>query len=364
MDQRPTGYRPPVNDPGTLTSVPPLLPCDLVHVSDRDPGIHRRGVRRFHYVDAHGRRVGDHATLERIASLAIPPAWTDVWICADPNGHLQATGRDQRGRKQGRYHPTFRSEREDVKFAQLVEFAHALSPIRRAVRLDLAGREPTLRRQTALVVQLLDLTAVRVGNEQYARANRSFGLTTLRTRQVRVSGAEVTFEFVGKSGRRHHIDLHDRHLARLIRQCQDLPGQRLFTFVDERGEPHTVCSQHVNDYVRQVSGAGFTAKTFRTWTATAAAAAFLAADRRPPTKRGLLAGIDRAADLLGNTRSVCRASYVHPAIQERYLDGTLTDLWRSGPVRASAALTLSERRTLHVLTTHAADAMGAPARAA
>lgn len=291
----------------------------------------------------------DAATLERIAHLAIPPAWTDVWICADPLGHLQATGRDQRGRKQARYHPRFRSEREDVKFAQLVEFGDALRRIRRSVERDLAGRQPTLRRQTALVVHLLDLTAARVGNEQYARANRSFGLTTLRSRQVRVSGAEVAFEFVGKGGRRHHLDVRDRRLARLIAQCQDLPGQRLFTFVDDRGEALAVGSHHVNDYVRTASGAAFTAKTFRTWTATSAAAAVLAADRRPPSTRGLLVGIDHAAALLGNTRTVCRASYVHPVVQQHYLEGSLPELWRAGPSRASASLTLAERRTLHVL---------------
>jgi DNA topoisomerase I len=325
------------------------IECELVHVSDREPGLARRGQRRFHYVDDRGRHVTDASTLARIVALAIPPAWTDVWICADPNGHVQATGRDQRGRKQARYHPQFRSEREDVKFAQLLEFGRALTPLRRAVQRDLVGRAPTLRRQTALVVHLLDLTAVRIGNEQYARANRSFGLTTLRSRQAHVDGADVAFEFVGKGGRRHHVDLHDRRLARLIAQCQDLPGQHLFTFVDDRGDVHDLGSHHVNAYVREVSGAPFTAKTFRTWTATTAAAEVLAADRGVPTKRGLLAGIDHAADLLGNTRAVCRASYVHPTVQERYLDGTLVERWRSGPAKASVALTVPERRTLHVL---------------
>ena len=321
----------------------------LVHVSDREAGIHRRGTRRFHYLDERGRRVTDDRTLERIARLAVPPAWTDVWICADPLGHLQATGRDQRGRKQSRYHTMFRSERENVKFGQLADFGDVLAPIRRAVQHDLSGRTPTLRRQTALVVHLLDLTAARIGNEQYARSNKSFGLTTLRSRQARVHGADVEFEFVGKGGRRHHIDLHDRRLARLVAQCQDLPGQHLFTFVDEHGDVRSVCSQQVNDYLRETSGGPFTAKTFRTWTATVNAATVLAADRRPPTTRGLLVGIDHAADLLGNTRAVCRSSYVHPLVQEHYLDGTLATLWRQGPSRPTAALTRPERRTLHVL---------------
>lgn len=329
------------------------LDVALVHSSDADPGILRRGTRRVRYETADGRRITDRAVLERIAALAIPPAWTDVWICADPCGHLQATGRDAKGRKQSRYHPAFRAEREQNKFDQLVVFGHALTSLRTRVAADLAERSPSERRQTALVVHLLDRTGIRIGNEAYARANGSYGLSTLRTRQARVHGADITFRFVGKSGRQHTVTLEDRRLAKLVAQCQDLPGQRLFTYLASDGQPHTVDSAMVNAYLREVTGEDVTAKTFRTWIATASVSARLAAeaiaDPGSATKRTFLEAIDHAAGILGNTRTVCRASYVHPVVEQTWFDGTLAEIWTAGPRRPTAGLTTAERRTLHLL---------------
>jgi DNA topoisomerase-1 len=323
---------------------------ELVHTTDATGGISRHGARRFSYRWPNGRVVTDASTLHRIRALAVPPAWQDVWICPDPNGHLQATGRDLRGRKQARYHPAFRQEREALKFGQLVEFAGALPRLRRAVRRDLGIGRPTELRQTALVVHLLDATAIRIGNEEYRRTNGSFGLSTMRARQAHVDGAELTFSFIGKSGRRHQVRLHDRRIARLVRQCQELPGQALFSYLDDAGELRSIGSHHVNGYLRSVTGTDFTAKTFRTWTGTAEAAGQLArSGRQPPTKTALLAAIDHAAEVLGNTRSVCRSSYVHPAVQEAYLAGDLPGLWRAGPARPTTVMTATERRTAHVL---------------
>jgi DNA topoisomerase-1 len=279
----------------------------------------------------------------------IPPAWTDVWICADPHGHVQATGRDQRGRKQFRYHDEFRSDRENLKFGQLVEFGEALTAIRRQVDADLLDRTPSARRQVALVVHLLDLTALRVGNERYARENGTFGLSTLRRRQVHVVGSDIDFSFVGKSGKRQQVHLHDRRLARLVHACQDLPGQELFTYAGADGQMAVVRSNDVNDYVRGASDTAFTAKTFRTWIATTETAAYLAPVTPPPTKHRLIEAIDRTAGILGNTRAVCRASYIHPAIELSFMDGSLSDVWGAGPKRPTAALSVAERRTLYLL---------------
>ena len=291
----------------------------------------------------------DAATLDRIRSLAIPPAWTDVWICADADGHLQATGRDARGRKQPRYHPDFRAERESDKFARLVEFGEVLGSVRTRVARDMADRRPTERRQTALVVHLLDVTAIRVGNERYARENGSFGLSTLRSRQARVHGADITFRFVGKSGRRHVVTVNDRRLARLVSDCQDLPGQTLFTWLDDDGVARSIGSHHVNDYIREATGSDHTAKTFRTWTATSQVAAALVPYAATPTKAAFLAAVDVAAARLGNTRAVCRRSYVHPEVETRFFAGDLADVWMEGPRRPTAGLSTAERRTLHLL---------------
>lgn len=322
----------------------------LIFASDDEPGITRSGRSRPRYRHPNGRSVTDEQTLERITSLAIPPAWTDVWISRDPDAHLQSTGRDARGRKQARYHPRFRAEQEVHKFSQLVPFAEALPRLRRRVAGDLLEREPTATRQTALVVRLLDTTAARVGNEQYVRTNRTFGLSTLRRRQATVDGHTVSFSFVGKSGRKHRVALTDRRIARLVAACQDLPGQTLFSYLADDGSVHSVRSEHVNDYIRSTIGDDFSAKTFRTWTGTSVAAQFLARDPSP-SKRGLLDAVGRTADQLGNTRAVCRASYVHPAIVGSYLDDALAEMWADGPHRSTTTMSAGERRTLHVLQT-------------
>src|SRR5690349_797434 len=268
--------------------------------------------------------------LERIRSLAIPPAWEDVWICPDPLGHLQATGRDAKGRKVYRYHPRYRARREEAKYERLVAFARALPRIRRQVDRDL-GR-PGLPREKVLaaVVRLLELTLIRVGNDEYARLNRSFGLTTLRDRHATVHGTAIRFRFRGKSGVTHEVGLRDRRLAAVVRRCQDLPGQELFQYVGDDGAPADVASDDVNDYLRSIPGAeGVTAKDFRTWAGTVLAYRALRALDEPQTmteaKRNVVSAIRDTADRLGNTSAVCRASYVHPVVVEAYLDPRLRD---------------------------------------
>jgi DNA topoisomerase-1 len=299
----------------------------LRHSTDRKPGIRRRRAGRgFSYVDPDGSRIRDAETLGRIRSLAIPPAWEDVWICPDPLGHLQATGRDAKGRKVYRYHPRYRARRESAKYERLVAFARALPAIRRQVDHDL-GR-PGLPREKVLaaVVRLLELTLIRVGNDEYARLNRSFGLTTLRDRHASVRGTSIRFRFRGKSGVTHEVGLRDRRLAAIVRRCQDLPGQELFQFLGEDGEPIDVASDDVNDYLRSISP-DVTAKDFRTWAGTVLAYRALRALDEPETaseaKRNVVSAIRETADQLGNTSAVCRASYVHPVVVEAYLDPRL-----------------------------------------
>ena len=301
----------------------------LRHSTDAKPGIRRRRQGRgFGYVDADGRRVTDRETLDRIRSLAIPPAWEDVWICPDPLGHLQATGRDAKGRKVYRYHPRYRARREEAKYERLVAFARALPTIRREVDKDLS--RPGLPREKVLaaVVRLLELTLIRVGNDEYARLNRSFGLTTLEDRHATVRGTAIRFRFRGKSGVTHEVGLRDRRLAAIVRRCQDLPGQELFQYVGDDGEPVDVASDDVNDYLRSIPGAdGVTAKDFRTWAGTVLAYRALRALDEPETtteaKRNVVSAIRDTADQLGNTSAVCRASYVHPVVVEAYLDPRL-----------------------------------------
>jgi len=300
----------------------------LRYSSDRQPGIRRRrSGRGFTYLDPEGTTIRQPEMLARIRSLAIPPAWTDVWICRWPNGHLQATGRDARRRKQHRYHPRWRTTRDEWKFERILAFARALDQIRRRVDMDLA--RPGLPRAKVLgaVVRLLELTLIRVGNDEYARLNRSFGLTTLRNRHARVHGTRVRFRFRGKGGRLHEVGIRDRRLARLIERCQDLPGQDLFQYVDDGGEVRDVASEDVNDYLRQIGGGDFTAKDFRTWAGTVLAYRALR-DLQPAgseagARRNVVAAIREAAGQLGNTPAVARASYVHPAVLEAYLDGGL-----------------------------------------
>jgi DNA topoisomerase I len=299
----------------------------LRHSSDRDPGISRRRAGRgFSYRDAKGRPVRDHETLERIRKLAIPPAWTDIWICPSPTGHLQATGRDARGRKQYRYHARYRRRREAAKYERLVAFAKALPAIRKKVDADLARPGATREKVLAAVVRLLELTLIRVGNDEYARLNRSFGLTTLRNRHATVRGSSIKFRFRGKSGKDHEVRLTDRRLAAVVRRCRDLPGQELFQFEDEDGAIVDIRSEDVNDYLRDVAP-DVTAKDFRTWAGTVLAFRALKALDTPTTdaegKRNVLYAIRETADLLGNTPAVCRQAYVHPIVVEAYLDGRL-----------------------------------------
>jgi DNA topoisomerase I len=309
-----------------VSDTPPTAPR-LRHSTDERPGIsRRRSGKGFAYRDPDGRPVRDRETLDRIRSLAIPPAWTDVWICPFSNGHLQATGRDARGRKQYRYHPRYRRRRDAAKFEKLLAFAAALPAIRRQVDADLA--RPALSREKVLaaVVRLLELTLIRVGNDEYARLNRSFGLTTLRDRHAKVRGSSVRFRFRGKSGREHEVGLRDPRLAAVVRRCRDLPGQELFQYLDEDGYPVDVRSDDVNDYLRQIAP-DVTAKDFRTWAGTVLAYRALRALEQPATegeaRRNVVEAIRETAEHLGNTPAVCRSAYVHPVVVDAYLDGRL-----------------------------------------
>lgn len=314
----------------------------LRYVNDDEPGIaRRRAGRGFAYRGSDGAAVRDPATLARIRALAIPPAWTEVWICADPEGHIQATGRDEAGRKQYRYHARFRAVRDAAKFERLPAFARALPAIRRRLLRDLDRDGLPREKVLAAVVLLLEATLIRVGNAEYVR-NQSFGLTTLRDRHVRVNGADLRFEFRGKSGRRWKVALADRRLARVVRACQDLPGQELFQYVDAEGERRTIGSADVNDYIRDISGGDFTAKDFRTWAGTRLCAAALA-ETPPPAnatqaKRVAAAAIRQVAQALGNTPAVCRSGYVHPGVLTAWEKGRLAD----GVASAEDVLSLFE----------------------
>jgi DNA topoisomerase-1 len=326
----------------------------IVFASDEEPGIRRRGTKRFSYVDDRsGKEVKDRRTLERIDGLAVPPAWRSVWICGSPNGHLQATGRDARGRKQYRYHPRYRQEREAEKFADLIPFGEALGPLRARLRDELDVREWDFDHVVALVLALLDTTLARVGNEHYARENGTFGLTTLRNRHLKAGRGSARLVFVGKSGKQQEVEITDRLLAREVRRCRQLPGQHLFQWVDVRGEHHPVRSTDVNDRLRELTGLEATAKTFRTWGASVLAASTLA-EAGPPkngadAKQTIIDAIDDVADELNNTRAVARSSYVHPAVTASYATGQLVDWWRDGPSRAAKGLVPDERRLLLVL---------------
>jgi DNA topoisomerase-1 len=271
--------------------------------------------------------VSEGETLRRIRRLAIPPAWTDVWIGPDARGHLQATGRDDRGRKQHRYHPRWREVRDETKYHRLIAFARALPRLRRRVARHLARLGLSREKVLAAIVRLLETTLIRVGNEEYARQNHSFGLTTLRDRHADIQGSHLSFRFRGKGGIEHSVDLHDRRLARIVRQCQDLPGQELFQWVDGDGRQHVVDSADVNAYLREATGEDFTAKEFRTWAGTVLAAQalqeFQTFDSQAQGKRNIVHAIESVAKRLGNTRAVCRKCYVHPAVLNAYLDGSL-----------------------------------------
>jgi len=300
----------------------------LRYSSDARPGITRHRVGKgFSYRRPDGDRVKDRTVLRRIRSLAIPPAWTDVWICTDPAGHLQATGRDARGRKQYRYHPAWTRGRDDLKFERLLDVARVLPRIRERCDADLARPGLSREKVLAAVVRLLELTLIRVGNEEYARLNRSFGLTTLKRRHAKVEGSAIRFRFAGKSGKRHEVGLRDRRLAAIVRRCQDLPGQELFAYIGDDGVPHDISSDDVNEYLREISGIDMTAKDFRTWAGTVLAYRALRAlapvESGRAAKKNVVEAVRLTADQLGNTPAGARRSYVHPAILDAYLEGTI-----------------------------------------
>jgi DNA topoisomerase IB len=302
----------------------------LRYVSDAAPGLRRRKAGKgFSYLDADGKRVSDPATLQRIRALAIPPAYTDVWICADPRGHIQATGRDARGRKQYRYHAQWRVRRDHGKFSRVLEFGHSLPTLRRRLGRDLKAPGLPRDKVLAIVVSLLAETLIRVGNHEYARSNNSFGLTTLRNRHVKFPRDRAIFQFRGKSGQEHTVELEDARLAALLRRCQQLPGQALFQYLDDNGTPQPIASGDVNEYLRSATGRDITAKDFRTWGGTLEAIAAFA--RLPLPKKGgeraiaaaQAQAIRQVAAELGNTPAVCRSSYIHPAVFAGWRDGSL-----------------------------------------
>ncbi|AEG92702.1 DNA topoisomerase IB [Ramlibacter tataouinensis] len=310
------------------TAVQAAEEAGLVYVSPDRPGIRReRQGEGFAYFKPDGARVQDEATLERIRKLVIPPAWTDVWICSRPSGHLQATGRDAKGRKQYRYHPAFREARESTKYEHMLEFARALPALRAKVAQHMALRGLPREKVLATVVHLLESTLIRVGNDDYARDNQSYGLTTLRNSHVKVEGSQLRFQFKGKSGKTWQLRVGDRRVARVVRACQELPGQELFQYIDEDGELRDVTSADVNEYLREISGSDITAKDFRTWAGTVMAALALQEferfDTQAAAKKNLKAAIEKVSARLGNTPAICRKCYVHPEILTAYATGDL-----------------------------------------
>jgi DNA topoisomerase-1 len=301
----------------------------LRYVSDSKPGIARvRAPVGFDYRHPDGSKVSDEATLTRIRKLAIPPAYENVWICTDPNGHLQAVGRDARGRKQYRYHPRWREVRDEGKYGKMLLFGKRLPRIRAQVQKDLQRRGLPREKVLAAIVRLLETTLMRVGNEEYAKTNKSYGLTTLRNRHVKLEGASrLSFDFRGKHGTEHHIDLRDKRLASIVRRCQELPGQELFQYLDDNGSPHVVSSEDVNEYLRAIAGAEITAKDFRTWAATNLAALALreleSFDSHAKAKSNVVHAVEAVSKMLGNTPAICRKCYIHPAVFDGYLDGSL-----------------------------------------
>jgi len=300
----------------------------LRYTHDDSPGISlKSNGKKVEYFDPNGVKVKDEKTLSRIKSLVIPPAWKDVWICTKPNGHLQATGIDSRGRKQYRYHPKWREVRDENKYDRMIAFGYCLPRIREKISKDLALPGLPKEKILATIVQLLEKTLIRVGNEEYAEQNDSYGLTTMHNKHVKVRGNEVKFEFKGKSGVKHKISLTDKRLAKIIKKSQDIPGYELFQYFDEDGEKRTIDSSDVNDYLKEISGQDFTAKDFRTWHGTMLAAeALLKMDdftSESQAKKLVVQAVEEVSSQLGNTKAVCRKCYIHPIIIERFLEGKL-----------------------------------------
>jgi DNA topoisomerase I len=313
----------PVTDPVESAKL-----AGLRYVNDASPGIRRkRNGKGFIYMGVDERPIRDKEQLQRIKSLVIPPAWKDVWICPSPNGHIQATARDAKGRKQYRYHPRWREKRDETKFSRMLAFARALAAIRKRVKADLARPGLPQEKILATIVRLLETTFIRVGNEEYARTNKSFGLTTLRNRHVEVSGSTLRFHFRGKSGKQHHIALSDPKMAKIIKHCQDMPGQELFQYIDDNGQLQSIGSAEVNQYLREISGQDFTAKDFRTWAGTVLAALTLKEagefTSKTQAKKNIVEAIQTVAKHLGNTPAVCRKCYIHPMVLDAYLDQSL-----------------------------------------
>jgi DNA topoisomerase I len=327
-------------DPATSARI-----AGLRYVSDTDPGIHRkRQGSGFVYLDASSRRIANPDQLRRIKRLAVPPAWKRVWICPRENGHLQATGRDARGRKQYRYHDEWRVVRDETKYERLIEFAEALPKIRKRVEEDLQASSLTKEKVLATVVQLLQVSLIRVGNEEYAQTNRSFGLTTMRNRHAQVCGSTIKFHFKGKAGKLHGLAISNRRLARIIERCQDLPGQHLFEYLNGDGEPAPIHSDDVNEYLSAMTGQEFTAKDFRTWIGTVLAAIALnkmeEVGSKNLAKKNVISAVESVAKALGNTPAICRKCYVHPIIIDSYLNGELAN-----NLRLKADAELSDRLT-------------------
>lgn len=342
--------------PRDTVDLQPVSP-GLLYVNDDDPGLRRiKSGDGFAYRDPDGERIDDAGALERIRALAIPPAWTDVWICPSPRGHIQATGRDQRGRKQYRYHEAWRRDRDGLKFGRMIAFGRALPKLRTQVETDLARRGLNRDNVVAAVVRLMELTLIRVGNEAYAKENKSFGLTTLRDRHAKLSSVGGTFQFKGKSGVTHTTGFRDRRLARIVKACQDVPGQRLFQYLDDDGQRRSVESADVNAYIRAAMGEDFSAKDFRTWAGTLAAARALClipkAGSATEAKRNVNTCVKAVAGLLGNTAAVCRGSYIHPLVLEAYQQGVLP----LKPGRSERAFELAVIRFLEAARASCAEA--------
>ena len=307
-------------------AIPAAKDAGLTYVSDFGGGLSRRRAGTgFAYRDADGQAVRDQKTLERIRALAIPPAWTDVWICASPNGHVQATGRDGRGRKQHLYHPRFREVRDEAKFDRLAEFGASLPALRSRIDADMGRRGLPREKVLAAIVHLLDTTMIRVGNDEYAKANKSYGLTTLKDQHAEIRGEQLRFVFTGKSGKSWRLTLKNRRVAKVVKAAQDLPGQRLFQYLDVDGAAQQITSTDVNAYLREISGRDISAKDFRTWGASVLAAAELSAlgefETQALAKANVKQAIEQVAGVLGNTPTICRKCYVHPALIESYLAG-------------------------------------------
>lgn len=313
----------------------------LRYVVDNIPGIQRKrsGKKGFIYIDVKGKQINDQAEISRIESLAIPPAYKNVWICPYQNGHLQATGRDAKGRKQYRYHPLWRSIRDQTKFTRMIAFSQALPDIRRRLEQDLSRSGLPKQKVLAAILKLMELTRIRVGNEEYAKTNNSYGLTTLQDDHVNISGSKIQFSFRGKSGVDHEIEVSDRRLARLVKRCQDIPGQELFQYIDDEKQPQNITSTDVNDYLKEITGQDFTAKDFRTWGGTVLAASHLVEVGRftsqTAAKKNITQALKVVAAHLGNRPATCRKYYVHPAVLEAYLDETLHEVMEKHGATAS-----------------------------